>query len=110
MPGGHNMLGPKLIMLALQFSDLLEGKTGKLILPINVGAWHGAALSAPLHWILLIIDTVARRVVTMDSYSGSSYKKEVALIRKRAQLVCPNMWPVGPKWRVEMMLTALGAG
>ena len=77
-------------MIDMQFSDLLEGKTGTLFLPINVGAWHGAAVSAPSHWILLVIDTVARRVVTMDSYSGSSYKKEVALIRKRAQLVCSN--------------------
>ena len=101
------MVGSKLNMLALQFGDILQDRTGTLLLPINVGSWYGAVLSAPSHWVLVVIDTVSRCVMTMDSYSGQNYRKELGLIRKRAQLVCSNIWSMGPKWRVKVMSTGM---
>ena len=58
------MGGSKLDMLALQFGGTLQNRTGTLLLPINVRSWYGAVSSAPLHWVLVVIDTVTRCVMT----------------------------------------------
>ena len=93
-------------MIAAQLGDILQGRAGVIFAPINVGSWGSAALSAPSHWILAIIDTVARRVVTMDSFRNS-YKKEVSFIRKRIQRVSRDLWPVGPTWKVQIIVTGM---
>ena len=100
------MIGTKATMIAAQLGDILQGRAGVIFAPINVGSWGSAALSAPSHWILAIIDTVARRVVTMDSFRNS-YKKEVSFIRKRIQRVSRDLWPVGPTWKVQIIVTGM---